>query len=106
MRLRMKYSAMLILPVLPALGRAQAVSGFVTNGAGPVAGARVTLFSSDTSDFREARSAADGSFSFAPATGSYRLGAASVGRQYLEMNVTGGQTGITMSLAPETQPGR
>ena len=99
----MKWILAVFLVILPASAQAQAVSGLILDGGNPVVGARVTLFTADTSDFREIRSAADGSFSFSPASGSYRLGAAFPGRQYLEMGVTGGQTGIAMNLAPETQ---
>lgn len=85
---------------------AQTLSGRVQSGGRPLAGARITLFNADTSDFREVRSAADGSFSFSPAAGSFRLGAAYPGRQYLESQVAGGDTGNTLELVPENQAGR
>src|SRR3989338_8298973 len=101
-----KTILMIAVTCLPVTIPAQTVSGLVQIGTNPVAGARVTLFNADTSDFREIRSAGDGSFSFSPVSGAYRLGVAFLGRQYQELNVAGGQTGIAATLAPETQPGR
>src|SRR5690349_8494545 len=74
------------------------VSGSVTrqsNGA-PVFQARVTLFTSNLSFFRETRTAADGSYDFTGvARGIYRLGVAAQTLDYVEINapvVTGPNT--------------
>lgn len=58
-------------------------------GNSPASGARVTLFTPDLSRFFETRSAANGTYAFSglPA-GSYQLGVALLGSEYVERTVT------------------
>lgn len=74
----------------------------------PVPGARMTLFKPDLAFFHEARTDAGGVFLFAGVPpGSYRLGAAARGFDYLESAVTVG-TGVLVRnalLSPEMHPG-
>jgi len=74
----------------------------------PVPDARVTLFTPGSSAFFEVRSDASGAYAFlnVPA-GAYRLGVASVGREYQEVGVQvgPGRERVDFTLAPETHPG-
>lgn len=87
---------------------AAVVSGRIAAGAAPAAQARVTLFTADVSNFRESRSAADGSFRFesVPA-GAYRLGVAFRGWEYDERTVAveTADRALDISLVPETNSG-
>ena len=98
-----------ILAVLSGAAAAQDVSGQVTDaGGGPVAGARVTLFTGNLSIFQETRSDASGAYQIAgiPA-GSYQLGVAAPGYGYQEAAVTvTGSLSRSFTLGPETEPGR
>ncbi|MFN0241376.1 MAG: galactose oxidase-like domain-containing protein [Planctomycetota bacterium] len=78
-----------------------------TSGA-PVDSARVTVFRSDLSFFRETRSLPDGTYlvsSLPP--GSFSLGIAARGYAYQEVavNVTSGASTLNFALTPETHPG-
>src|SRR5262245_51362345 len=93
---------------------AQAQNATVTGtivGAGsgtPVVQARVTLFTPNLSFFRETRSNSSGSYAIAnvPA-GSYRLGVAARGLEYVEQQavLASGANTFDVSLALETHPG-
>lgn len=88
---------------------ASQVTGQLTNTAGPVSGARVTLFTTDLLFFREARSDISGVFSFERVgLGSYRLGVAALGDEYQETNVsvTGLVASANFNLRSETNGGR
>lgn len=85
---------------------AQTVYGKVRDPQGnSIAGARVTLFSKDTVDFRETRSGPGGEFSFPSGVLLERVGASFPGREYKEMDV-GTDLGLVFSLGPETEKGR
>lgn len=87
------------------------VSGIVTDaGSGQsVSNARVTLFNSNLTFFREVRADAQGAYAFAGVPiGSYQLGVAARDREYEETTVSlaSGTTTRSFALAPETQAGR
>ena len=75
----------------------------------PVPGARVTLFLSDLAAFHERRTDADGRFVFSVMNpGSYRLGVAKPGFDYVERAMAlpaGFVTSATFDLAPESHGG-
>lgn len=92
------------------VARDGSVQGSVTTQASgaPVDNARMTLFRTNLSFFRETRSFADGTFSFAnvPA-GSFSLGVAAQGQGYQEIvvNVAGNAITSNFALTPETHVG-
>jgi len=95
---------------LTGFKQAATVSGQITAGTGgPVAGARVTLFTTTLSYFQETRSDAGGNYQFGGVpSGTYRLGVAARGYQYQEVSITLSGTSQTRSfaLSSETQTGR
>lgn len=102
-------AGMLAAAALAHAAAAATVSGRVRGQTGSaLAGARVTLFLPDLSYFREVRSSAKGRYlieSVPP--GSYRLGAELRGREYAEVELVVGASGVVrgFTLAPETQRG-
>lgn len=92
------------------IARGGAVLGNITvqaSGA-PVASARVTLFRTDLSFFRETRSLPNGTYALsALPPGAYSLGIAARGYAYQEIvvNVTGGASALNFALTPESHPG-
>ncbi|HET9234386.1 MAG TPA: galactose oxidase-like domain-containing protein [Candidatus Eisenbacteria bacterium] len=88
---------------------AATLSGVVrTSGALPVSGARITLFTPDLAVFLETRSRGSGDYDLnsVPA-GSYRLGCAARGFDYVENEVVIAEPGSTtaFNLSPESHPG-
>ncbi len=84
------------------------VGGTVTAAGQPIAGARVTLFTPTLADFAERRTGPGGGYSFgAVPSGTYRLGVASRGWQYQEVEVIVGAGTVVRDfvLAPESEPG-
>ncbi|MEO6182798.1 MAG: galactose oxidase-like domain-containing protein [Verrucomicrobiota bacterium] len=74
-----------------------------------IAGARVTLFTTDLRIFREERTVANGSFRFDYiGSGMYQLGVASSGYEYQETTVTISNAAVALDfgLQPETNGGR
>ncbi len=74
-----------------------------------IAGARVTLFNPDTTYFRETRSGASGTYTLDELPdGSFKIGAAAIGREYIEVSksVAGADLTQDFSLPVETQPGK
>lgn len=74
-----------------------------------IAGARVTLITSDLRFFRELRSSGDGSFQFNyVACGTYQLGVAAQGYEYSERAITVSNLAMTQTfnLSAETNGGR
>ena len=93
-----------LCPAAPA----GSVSGVVTAEGGPVADARVTLFTPALTEFFEVRSAADGSFAFAGIPdGSKHLGVAAVGFDYEQtaVDVSGIPVQQDFALGPESEIG-
>src|SRR5262245_6469755 len=90
--------------------RAGNVSGQVTRSAGgTVSGARVTLFTTNLSYFREVRSDGAGNYQIGGAPdGTYQLGVAARGYQYQEVTVTvsGANVSGSFTLEPESHQGR
>ncbi len=86
----------------------QNLSGTIADSSGPVVGARVTFFNSDTSYFREGRSDAAGGYSFAAvAAGNYTLGASYTGKEYRQVSLAlSSDTVVNFSLSTETQTGQ
>jgi len=84
------------------------VIGVVRDGAGPVAGARVTLFAPDLSLFREVRTGGDGGYALEAPPGEYRLGVAKREYEYIEEPAVIGAEPLRrdFALAPEEHPGR
>lgn len=75
----------------------------------PLPAARMTLFTSDVSYFREARSNSTGAYQFDNVpNGTFRLGVAGKGYEYEELSITvnGSSVAVSFQLEPETQPGR
>lgn len=107
---RLSLAALL---VLLTAGRAHAanIGGTVrqsTSPFAPIPNARMTVFKVDTSFFAEARSMADGTYSFAGIPpGSYRLGSAALGRAYQELALAVSSSDLVrdFSLPVETHPG-
>ncbi len=97
-----------------ALGVGPAWAGDVTgqitlSGGAAAMNARVTLFTTDLSVFREARTNASGNYQLAGVPdGAYRLGVALRGREYQEVAVTvaGGDVARNFTLATESNAGR
>jgi galactose oxidase-like protein/carboxypeptidase family protein/flagellar hook capping protein FlgD len=93
-----------------AVASAATVSGVVRDGGAlPLAGARVTLASPDTSQFFETRSASDGSYEFSgAAAGTWQIGASRLGRAYAETFRVIGVSDVVQdfSLGPDVHPGR
>ncbi len=76
---------------------------------GPIADARMTLFTPGLGTFFETRSSATGAFAWPSIPrGSYRLGIAAPGCEYVEEDLAVGGTGAIRNalLDPETHPGR
>jgi len=97
--------------VAPA--QAVTVSGAVHRAGSPptpIADARVTLFEPTLQNFFEARTNAQGAFTFAnlPLVDVWRLGASSLGREYVEIQavVEGGTFQHNFVLGPEIHPGQ
>lgn len=73
-----------------------------------MSGARVTLFNSDTTFFRETRVDNSGTYSFSNTpSGSYSLGCSYIGKEYqqVNINVKGNFSNYNFNLVPESQPG-
>ena len=89
---------------------AASITGAVTSARGlPIVGSRVTVFDASLAFFREARTNAQGEYSFdAVPEGSYRIGASSPGFEYQEDSIAVPSVTVErgFSLGPETQPGR
>ncbi len=91
---------------------AATVNGKVRMSFGPgsaLEGARVTLFLSDLSFFREVRTGADGRYSLTGvAPGAYRLGASKPLFEYREVGITVSEPSATadLLLGPESHAGR
>jgi hypothetical protein len=84
------------------------VSGVVSDGIGPIAGARVTLVGVVPDGVRETRSGADGRYAIAGVPpGSYALGASARDRAYVEQAVTVADGCVTadVTLGTETAAG-
>jgi hypothetical protein len=84
------------------------LSGVVTAGAAPLAGVRVTVFRPDLSFFRETRTAADGSYEFAPLPRTtLRVGFAQPGLAYVEQSAlsSAGANVLSPALGPEAEIG-
>ena len=96
------------MTLLSSKGFCQTVSGRVSDSLGMVIAARITLFNSDTTYFRETRSDSTGIFSIEkiPA-GSYRIGGSYPAREYQETAVSASEADaqIDFFLSPEVQPG-
>ncbi len=90
---------------------AQVLTGMVTDGQGaPVENARITLFNSDTTLFRETRTDVSGKYSIdnLPGGGPYLFfGVAARGKEYFQNATTGILDTIQWdaTLLPETNPG-
>ena len=89
------------------------VSGIVQrtgNPPTPIANARVTMFEPTLQNFREVRTNALGTYVFSdlPIVDVWRLGAESLGREYIEIQavVEGGAFQHDFVLGPETHPGQ
>lgn len=89
------------------------VSGTVQRGeapAIPIVNARVTLFEPTLQFFQETRTDTQGVFSFTnlPIVDVWRLGACSLGREYIEIQavIEGDSFEHTFLLGPETNPGQ
>lgn len=106
-----------VLPLLfavllvPLSTRAVPVGGLVRDSASSnaIAGARVTLFTSDLWFFREQRSSGDGSFQFDyVAFGTYRIGVAAPGYEYSERSIAVSNVTLAQAfnLSAETNGGR
>ena len=101
-----------LLVLLPSPAAAGSLAGSIGQSAVPqnvVANARMTLFTPDLAFFREARSGASGDYTFADVPpGTYRLGCAAVGYDYVETEIAVPAAGGTQDLAlgTLTQPGR
>src|SRR2546425_3922936 len=105
-----------LLPLLAALGipatsQAVPVLGQVHDGSSSiaVAGARVTLFTTDLRFFREQRSSAQGAFQFSYiGEGIYRLGVAALGYEYQEKTVVVSNAAVSLAfnLGTEINGGR
>ncbi|MCC6661957.1 MAG: DUF1929 domain-containing protein [Phycisphaerales bacterium] len=105
----MRRLAVVALAATTAAARAVDVTGTVTDGAGPVSGARVTVFVPNLSVFFETRTSATGAFTVpgVPA-GVYRVGVAARGRGYQEVQIqvaAGGPVVRDFVLGAETEPG-
>lgn len=84
------------------------VRGVVTDAAGPVAGARVTLFDAALTYFREVRTSATGQYALKNVrSGTWRLGVAARGYDYEEISVvvSGGRVVRDFELLPESVTG-
>jgi hypothetical protein len=95
----------------PACGMAGVVvAGSVSAevGGAPIAGARVTLLSTDGAVFREARTDGAGRFGIAAPDGAYALGASAPSRAYVEVAiaVAGACVEEDLVLGSETERGR
>jgi len=90
-------------------GPSAQVSGQVlATGGTPVANGRVTLFTSDLTFFREARTDTAGQYTLdAIPPGTYQLGACARGREYVEGTLSVGRSGATrnFTLGPDAHPG-
>ncbi len=98
--------------LLPSPAAAGSLVGSIRQSAVPqnvVLNARMTLFTPDLTFFREARSGASGDYTFADVPpGTYRLGCAAVGFDYVETEAAVPAAGGTQdfALGPLTQTGR
>ena len=85
------------------------INGSITNdNVQPVEAARVILFNSDTTFFKETRSTITGSYSFANVpSGSYSLGVSKEGMDYKDtlLNLSTSLASLNFSLQVETHPG-
>lgn len=101
-----------VLVAITAPSRANEVTGEVLNGTtqAPIANARVTLFEPTLAFFYETRTDAQGQFEFTnlPIVDVWRLGACSLGREYIEIQavVEGGTFEHTFLLGSETHIGQ
>jgi hypothetical protein len=105
---RLAAAAFVAGAIAPALAHAGQVIGAVRDGAGPVAGARVTLFAPDLSVFCETRTDSDGGYGLEAPAGEYRLGVAKRDYEYIEEAalVAAEPLRRDFTLAPEQNPGR
>lgn len=116
MRPRASHLHIAFLAVLTVLAtqatRAATVSGAVLESpsGAPIVDARVTLFVPSLQYFFETRTNAQGEFAFSnlPIVDVWRLGACSLGREYIEIQavVKGGTFQHTFMLGPETHQGQ
>lgn len=97
---------------LAAVSAASAQNGFtgqVTASGAPVAGARVTLFTPNLSQFFETRTAGDGRYTISGVPSMpYRLGVAkpTYGYQEIQVDTNGGIQKKNFALLPETHAGQ
>src|SRR5262245_15467559 len=96
--------------LLPRQGEAALLRGTVRDSGGSaLSGSRVTAATLDTSVVLETRTAADGTFGFSGVVaGTWRIGAAVLGRAYAESVRVVGAVDVVQnfSLGPDVHPGR
>ena len=103
-------SPLLLAAILSHAAAAASLTGIVTlKAGGTIAGARVTVASTDVSFFRETRTDGAGQYAIsAVPPGTYELGASALGREYEHVTISVGATDIVrnFTLGPDVHPGR
>ena len=88
---------------------AQDISGKVGDGSGySISGARITLFSKDTSFFAETRTDSYGNYHYSGLTkGEYEIGITSLGKEYRQQSISVAELSMTLNskLANDTNKG-